>query len=129
MYSNTVYLQYSNLKDYQWVRCTHNTLAQGSSKDCTTFGLERFRALSQSVHLSSTLCRLLPARPNKRGTKKHDICGAGLTSCLGSMPFFLFFTPFFCIVFLGDPRGKRNNFPSQTFGGHHYFCWGNEGNI
>ena len=46
MYSNTVYLQYSNLKDYQWVRCTHNTLAQGSSKDCTTFGLERFRALS-----------------------------------------------------------------------------------
>ena len=48
MYSNTVYLQYSNLKDYQWVRCTHNTLAQGSSKDCTTFGLERFRALSGS---------------------------------------------------------------------------------
>ena len=48
MYSNTVYLQCSNLKDYQWVRCTHNTLAQGSSKDCTTFGLERFRALSQT---------------------------------------------------------------------------------
>ena len=48
MYSNTVYLQYSNLKDYQWVRCTHNTLAQGSSKDCTTFGLERFRALSDN---------------------------------------------------------------------------------
>ena len=46
MYSNTVFLQCSNLKDYQWVRCTHNTLAQGSSKDCTTFGLERFRALS-----------------------------------------------------------------------------------
>ena len=54
MYSNTVYLQYSNLKDYQWVRCTHNTLAQGSSKDCTTFGLERFRALSELVNNKAT---------------------------------------------------------------------------
>ena len=56
MYSNTVYLQYSNLKDYQWVRCTHNTLAQGSSKDCTTFGLERFRALSDATDVGMAAC-------------------------------------------------------------------------
>ena len=93
------------------VACLFLCLRHGLPARC--FGEPFFILLCvsfQSVHLSSTLCPLLPARPNKRGTKKHDICGAGLTSCLGSMPFLHFLLLSSVLSFLAILGGSETTF-------------------